>query len=244
MTTAARWLTRYVDGEHEQVWHELGQLGARVREPAFASEAQAVCDEMARRARSNIEVIVTRLDEQGYRFHDNDDAQEATQPITGPVADPEPFIVWLEQAFGPVPMVLSSWIRIVGDVWLVGTHPVWETSAAADPLVIEVAGTRYPGDDIRRYLIDEFEQWREDPDGPFLLPVAPDHLHKDNVSGGPPYGIVLPDACADAQIRTAADVPFVSYLRWVFDHGGFPRWSRDERQWAVCRSLATDLKPI
>ncbi|MEV4656551.1 hypothetical protein [Micromonospora sp. NPDC049301] len=29
----------------------------------------------------------------------------------------------LEQASRPTSMVLSSWIRIVGDVWLVGTHP-------------------------------------------------------------------------------------------------------------------------
>ena len=67
VTTAAGWLARYVDGEQEQVWHELRQLGARVREPAFAEGAQAVCDEMARRARSNIEVIIARLYDQGYR---------------------------------------------------------------------------------------------------------------------------------------------------------------------------------
>jgi hypothetical protein len=33
--------------------------------------------------------------------------------------------------------------------------------------------------------------------GPFVLPLAPDRLHKDNVSGGPPYGIIVPDGCAD-----------------------------------------------
>lgn len=30
-----------------------------------------------------------------------------------------------------------------------------------------------------------------------MLPLAPDRLHKDNVSGGPPYGIVLADGCVD-----------------------------------------------
>jgi hypothetical protein len=38
--------------------------------------------------------------------------------------------------------------------------------------------------------------------------MAPDRLHKENVSGGTPYGIVLPDACADGLFvadRSAAD---------------------------------------
>jgi len=29
---------------------------------------------------------------------------------------------WLTDRFGPVPMTLLSWIRLVGDVWLVGTQ--------------------------------------------------------------------------------------------------------------------------
>ncbi|MFB9954813.1 hypothetical protein [Cellulomonas denverensis] len=245
MTTAPQWLKRYLEGEHEVVWHELRRLGARVREPAFAPEAQAVCDEMARRARSNIELMVERLVQQGYRFHENDEARAPAQPLTGPVADADGFVAWMEQTFGPVPMVVSSWVRIVGDVWLVGTHPAWDTSAAADPLVVEVAGTRYAGHDIRPYLQDELESWRETAEGrPFQLPVAPDHLHKNNISGGPPYGIELPDACADAHIVTDTGMPFVSYLRSVFEHGGFPRWSGDDRQWAVTRSLADGLKPV
>lgn len=69
------WLSRYQSGQREQVWHELRQLGSRVREPELAQEAQLVCDEMARRARHNIEIIVARLSDDGYRFHTNDEAQ-------------------------------------------------------------------------------------------------------------------------------------------------------------------------
>jgi hypothetical protein len=36
-------------GQRHQVWHELRQLGAAVREPALSERAQLVCDEMARR---------------------------------------------------------------------------------------------------------------------------------------------------------------------------------------------------
>jgi hypothetical protein len=42
-------------------------------------------------------------------------------------------------------MTFLSWVRLVGDVWLVGTHPQRAASASADPLVIEAEGSRYPG---------------------------------------------------------------------------------------------------
>lgn len=41
----------------------------------LGDEAQLVCDEMAHRARNNIEIIVERLSNDGYRFHSNDDEQ-------------------------------------------------------------------------------------------------------------------------------------------------------------------------
>ena len=227
------------------MWHELRQLGDQVRQPAYGNEAQAVCDEMAYRARRNIEVLIERLVEQGYRFHTNDDDATTVQPLAGPGPDAEDFVAWLDRTIGPVPMVLSSWVRIVGDVWMVGTHPEWETSAAADPLVVEVAGLRYSGDDVRLYLLDEFEQWHEQPEGkPFSLPVAPDHLHKSNTSGGPPYGVVLPDACADALIISDTATSFVSYLRRVFQAGGFPRWSGSDQQWTITQTLAAGLEPV
>jgi hypothetical protein len=46
-------------------------------------------------------------------------------------------------------MTFLSWVRLVGDVWLVRTHPQWAASASADPLMIEAEGSRYPGEPIR-----------------------------------------------------------------------------------------------
>jgi hypothetical protein len=118
-------------------------------------------------------------------------------------------------------MTLLSWVRLAGDVWLVGTHPQWAESASADLLVIEAEGTRYPGEPIRGYFDNEYEVWREraaqDPAeaGLFVLPLAPDRLHKENVSGGPPYGLILPDGCADGLFAAETTMPFVSYLNRV-----------------------------
>ncbi|MFI6095804.1 hypothetical protein ACIA8G_09650 [Lentzea sp. NPDC051213] len=247
MSSQPQWLSRYQNGQRDQVWHELRQLGNSVRDSEWAEEAQAVCDEMARRARHNIELIVERLTNEGYRFHTNDDAQTATMPHAPPTEQAAEHLQWLEERFGPVPMTLSSWVRIVGDVWLVGTHPEWPTSTASDPLVIEVEGSRYPGESIRDYLDDEFTQWQEDPEdaGLFVLPLAPDRLHKDNTSGGAPYGIVLPDGCVDGLFSgEGTTMPFVAYLNWVFSEGGFPWATGAEGEWRTKRRLAADLLPL
>ncbi len=63
--SGSTWLTRYRNGERSQVWHELRQLGATIDDPVLVENAQLVCDEMAARARRNIELIVERLRRDG-----------------------------------------------------------------------------------------------------------------------------------------------------------------------------------
>ena len=84
MTGSPDWLSRYRDGRRAQVWQELRQLGGAVHERGLAGQAQEVCDEMARRARWNVEVIVGRLTGQKYRFHSNDDGQTPEAPYFPP----------------------------------------------------------------------------------------------------------------------------------------------------------------
>lgn len=240
------WLARYERGEREQVWHELRQYGQQVREPGFEEEAQSVCDEMARRARHNVEVIVARLEDQGYRFHSNDDAQEPVEPFRPPGPESHALVPWLEHTFGAIPMIVSSWLRLVGDVWLVGTHPDWPESTRADPLVLELEGSRYSEASVREYYEGELEAWREwstdDVEaGAFVLPVAPDRLHKANISGGGPYGFRLPDATAEGVFLGEVAMPSASYLNAVFRSGGFPGQAPGEQQWRVKQGLAEGL---
>jgi hypothetical protein len=249
MVSSPNWLARYHDGQRDQIWHELRQLGSTLLEPALIEEAQLVCDEMALRARQNIDLIVERLTDDGYRFHANDYKQTPQIPFVPPTEQAGEYARWLQHSFGEVPMTLLSWVRLVGDVWLVGTHPHWPTSASADPLVIEVEGSRFPDASIREYLTSELESWREMADhdpvtGPFVIPLAPGRLHKDNVSGGAPYGIILPDGCVDGLFVAETTMPFVSYLNWVFRNGGFPYPTASDSEWRVKRSLAKDLLPL
>ena len=145
-------------------------------------------------------------------------------------------------------MTVSSWIHIVGDVWFVGSHPAWASASAADPLVIQIEGNHYPDNDIiNEYFTEEYSMWSEDSDQAlFKLPVAPDRLHKDNTSGGGPYGVILPDSCADGLlVLDTLTVSFVDYLRWVFASGGFPANTGDyPAQWQVRQRLEADLLRI
>jgi hypothetical protein len=240
-----RWRARYLAGDRAEVWHEMRQLGAGLSQIERA-EALLVCDEMARRARRNIEVLVERLERQGYRFHLNDDDETPADPFLPAGAAASEQAGWLQDTFGAVPMTLLSWLTSVGDVWLVGSHPHWPGATAADPLVVELEGSRYPASPIRAYFADEWEMWqrakneRVDEIGLFVLPMSPDRLHKDNTSGGPPFGVVLPDGCVDGLWVGDTTMPFVSYLNSVFSNGGFPG-PYSEGAWPVRRALAEGL---
>lgn len=243
---STNWLERYRSGEREQVWWELRQLGAAVRAPGVVTEALAVCDEMAMRARSNIETIIDRLTTQGFSFHSNDDERSPVVPFRPPSSTVPEAIAAVEENWGPVPMVVSSWMRLVGDVWLVGTHPEWTESGESDPLVIELEGSRYPGVSMVSYWAGEHEAWQQtaddDPElGGFVMPVAPDRLHKANLSGGSPYGFRLPDGCADGVFVAESASSFVSYLNDVFGHGGFPARTGSANEVELKRSLSQGL---
>jgi hypothetical protein len=249
MVSSANWVDCYRAGQRDHVWHELRQLGSAVREPGVFEQVQLVCDEMARRARHNVDVIIGRLSAAGYRFHSNDRAQAPVTPHVPPTAGAGAHADWLQDRFGPVPMTLLSWVRLVGDVWLVGTHPQWAAPGSGDPLVIEAEGSRYAGEPIRVYFEDCHEQWREwaahDPAaGLFVLPLAPDRLIKENISGGPPYGMILPDASADGLFAGETTMPFVAYLNWVFRSGGFPWPTAPDNHWQMKQALARDLLPL
>lgn len=244
-----RWVERYRGGEREQVWHELRQLGAAVRKGAVRDEAQLVCDEMARRARHNVETIVERLRLQGFRFHTNDDAARPVDPFLPASDQASAQLNRLTALTGPLPLTVAAWLRLVGDVWWVGTHPDWPEASEADPFVLELEGRRWPSAPLIDFFAGELDEWTEaaaeDPAaGGFVLPVAPDRLHKANISGGAPYGFRLPDACADAVFVGEVAMPFVDYLNLVFAHGGFPGPAAGAKKWRVKQALAKDLLPL
>jgi hypothetical protein len=226
-----RLLERYRAGDRERVWHELRQLGGKVRQARFQEEAEAVVREAMTRARQNVIVLIERLREQGYRFGDPWNKEGARSPHAPPSEHTPAFVLWLEKRWGPVPITGRVWIEMVGDVSLLGAHPDWPAGLVTDPLVVEFEykSWKWAQRDrlaVRKHFESEYESWefnlKEGVDdlGPFALDVAPDALHKAHISGGAPYGVLVPDTSVDATFRY--DDGVLLHLRLAFRSGGFP----------------------
>lgn len=61
-------LDRYLAGDRIGVWNELVALGEAARRKPVQADAEAVAEETMRRARCNVELLITRLAGMGYRF--------------------------------------------------------------------------------------------------------------------------------------------------------------------------------
>jgi hypothetical protein len=80
--------------------------------------------------------------------------------------------------------------------------------------------------------------------------VAPDYLHKANVTGGMPYGLAVPNPGADGLLLWEPhQTTFVNYLRIAFGIGGMPGWQHEPalfEHWALPRNpagLASEPRP-
>jgi hypothetical protein len=208
------WLDRYRRGEHRGVWTDMTSAGAAARSDP---DAVAVVAETMRRIRENVERLVRELPARGFVFRDE-------RPHTPPPADVAAQLDELEGELGPMPLSLRVFFEQVGLVNLNGTHPEW-TFDYPDPLVIEA-----PID----YIRSEFEEWSEDRyTETFELPLAPDFLHKANVSGGNPYSLAVPNDGVDGLLLWEPhQTTFVNYLRIAFAAGGMPVWFQEPGQQA------------
>lgn len=229
--TETRWGKRYADGEHEPVWQEMVAAGTRIRrDEALVADAEAVALETMRRVRVNVVVLEERLRGLGYEFEaERQDAEwprQVIQPID-PLAQVK--LAGIEHQIGPIPISVRAFFMEVGGVAFNGRLPGWSVPYT-DALEVITAL-----DGLDEHLAD----MRDDPDWQAALPedergtvhleLSADYLHKANVSGGRPYGVLLPDARADTPWRyddLHAGLYFVEYLRSVISDGGLPGWRR------------------
>lgn len=225
------YLERYQNGEYEQVWKELQSLGADVRNEPYLSQAQAVAAETMRRVRRNCEKIVSRLQKMGYvfgTFPDGTRRSYRVPPLTPPSARMQADIEELTTEAGPLPLSLTAFWQEVGAVDFVGMHRSWPNGL--DPLVVD------PPEGPLSDLYDEGE-------GIFVA-LAPDDFHKDNVSGGDPYGLELPNLAADFLFMYERhELLFVPYLRLaLLRWGGFPGLDGEDIEFEPLEQLTADLE--
>lgn len=209
-------LRRYEAGDCERVWSELCALEPP-SDAARLEEADAVVCLAMDRVRTNLELLHGRLQDLGFRFGlypDGTAVPGFDQALYNDMGPQRRLVEKLEQTLGPLPLSLRCFGEIAGSVNFIGCHG--QLNGMLDPLVVE----------FYEEQLDEYAQWKEDAleNGedevePFILPLSPDDLHKDNVSGASPCGMVVPATAVDA-IWEPSGLLFMDYLRDVILRGG------------------------
>ena len=233
------YLERYRNEEYEQVWDDLQELGSLDSNAPYYAPARKVAVETMRRVRRNCELIISRLQEYAYVFGTYPDGTRrpyTVEPHTPPSDEMRTDCDELESIAGPLPLSLKVFWEQVGSVDLVGMHPLWPDGL--DPLVV------YPPEGLfDLYDVDGDE---EAEGATWFAGLSPDDLHKDNISGGGPYGLYLPNPSADFEFKFERhDLFFVQYLRLaILRWGGFPGLEVRGAEFELLDSLAKGLEPF
>jgi hypothetical protein len=182
-------------------------------------------------AGERIRVLVERLTENGYEFERPDEVFPGPDPAT-PSA-----IARIEREAGKLPLALKLfWLR-VGAVDFSGSHPEWETcpdvdfEGYPDPLVVYPPSVAL--EELDEFLADKDERLRCG--FPFVVPIAPDDMHKADVSGGMWYNVSIPAVADDPPLNDEWHATtFVNYLEIALKWAGFPGLERHPKHtWPI-----------
>jgi hypothetical protein len=167
----------------------------------------------------------------------------SSEPI--PANELEGSIRMIEAKTGlSIPKVLIAFWRVIGDISLVDLehyhhvrfwekHNITAPQGFADGLHVDACSQGWAS-----YICQEYEDWQDDQqdeEEQFLLDLSPDGYHKDNISGGDPYGVFAESAWKPIwqyfewsglvkPVTALAHPPdFLSYLRTtLLECAGFP----------------------
>lgn len=224
--TRRDFLARYQAGEY-QAWDDLVRHAVFVSQhPDVIAEAHAVAEALMRRVRHNADAVRATLQDAG--------ASLAEEQAPARAEDIERLVAMT----GPLPVALAAFWKIVGSVDLLppsrrdADYGYGECSLESEGIsLIALDPLSVYGLDAE-HLLDEYEEsWAESQAGdevePLIYYVAPDFLHKQQISGGPAYRIELPptnvfDALDPDVLYEAHETTLVGYLRACFAYGGFP----------------------
>ena len=211
------YLARYLAGEHG-VWNEIvGQALAVAQHAELREEALAVACELMKRVRANVDALREVLRRAGAELPG--EAPRARDAQLAP----------LVTRFGPLPVALEALWRVVGSIDL---RPAGGCSLEADGLrlialdPLALCGVGELSGAIEGYD-DHVVASHVEIVGPFEAALAPDFLHKQDISGGPPYSVELPPRDLSAAVDPELDFErhnarLVDYLRICIRWGGFP----------------------
>jgi hypothetical protein len=176
--------------------------------------------------------IARRLPALGYQF------QHPSAVLPGPEPGTEDAIARIEREIGILPLALKAFWRLVGSVNFIARHRVkfpceypWDGCEYPDPLVVYPPSAAIA--ELDEFLGDREERMRCG--FPYVVPIAPDDAHKDNVSGGMWYNLSVPAVADDPPLNDERHrTTFVSYLELAVRWGGFPGLDRcPENNWPL-----------
>ena len=168
--------------------------------------------------------LVKTLCARGYRF------AHPARVLPGPQRDTSAAIARIEREIGTVPLALKIFWQKVGSVDLCGSHPDWKGAFYPDPLVI------FPPEialgNLNDFLADREANLEEGI--PYLIPIAPDFYHKEDVSGGMYYNVAFP-ADDDPLLNDEwHSTTLLGYLELALKSGGFPGVQRyPDHTWPI-----------
>jgi hypothetical protein len=182
--------------------------------------------------------IAHRLPALGYQF------KRPSAAFPGPEPGTEDAIARIEREIGTLPLALKTFWRIVGSVDFTAHYRTWR------PVEYPWAGGEYPDpivvyppsvaiSELNEFLGDREERIRCN--FPYLVPVAPDDVQKDNVSGGMWYNLRVPAVADDPPLNDEwHKTTFVNYLELAVRWGGFPGLERCRQHSWPLRELVGD----
>jgi hypothetical protein len=149
----------------------------------------------------------------GYQF------DRADRVMPGPEPQTPEAVARIEREVGPVPAALTLFWKRIGSVDFSGHHPSWSGCEYPDPLIVYPPSVAIA--ELDEFLSDREE--REKSNFPYCIPIAPDALHKADVSGGMWLNIDVPASADDPSLNESPDdMTFLAYLEFALEWGGFP----------------------
>ncbi|MBT2564869.1 hypothetical protein J7E50_24610 [Pedobacter sp. ISL-68] len=218
---------RYKNGESHSVYADIEKLGEEAFSPSYYPDVEKVLIETFQRVRFNLEIIYKELKNIDYVFWADETGND--EALLMPFSNTDELLNILEQNIelvGKLPVSMKMFYQIVGScnfAWNYQDNPdiLWEM---ADPIQVAPL-TDCVSQVTDQYWLEEMEEYIQDDDFGFaFLDLSADDLHKDNVSGGPPYALQLnKEKSIDSKfLNEPNDTTFINYLRICFESCGFP----------------------
>ncbi|NDV65020.1 SMI1/KNR4 family protein [Bacteroides sp. 224] len=217
------YLFEYRDGRQAEIWEELMANNNLSKAILPLKDIHAVLKETIRMAKININIIFGQLQACGYQFNSETSVKEPDAEIESKIETLKNLI----KPYGYLPLSLEFFLRYAGSVNFI---PSWKSK-----LPYQYADSLYIADIDEIIVLAEAREWdEEEDDSPLYLEISPDYYHKDNVSGGMPYGIeITREPQIDSRLLNTpyGDLYFIDYLRLCFDWGGFPHIKNENKNY-------------